>query len=125
MSSGIRPHKIVTTLDCPDAKSLAGFYAALLDWRVAVDDGDDHWASLAAPAGDVAAHSVGFELAFQTVPGYCAPEWPNGLVPQQVHLDLYVDSLEDAGALAKTAPLSCISTRRATPSASASTKAGA
>ncbi|MDV6298587.1 VOC family protein [Dietzia maris] len=35
-------------------------------------------------------------LACQTVPDFRAPTWPEGLVPVQVHLDFYVDSIVDS-----------------------------
>ncbi|MBB0992507.1 hypothetical protein G6009_14100 [Dietzia sp. SLG510A3-30A2] len=34
-------------------------------------------------------------LACQTVPDFRAPTWPDGLVPTQVHLDFYADSIAD------------------------------
>ncbi len=34
-------------------------------------------------------------LAFRRVPNYVAPTWPDGPVPQQVHLDFLVDDLDD------------------------------
>jgi hypothetical protein len=42
----------------------------------------------------------GFSLGFQRVDGHVAPTWPEGPVPQQEHLDLWVDDLEAGGALA-------------------------
>ncbi|MFT4083771.1 MAG: VOC family protein [Nocardioides sp.] len=79
------PH---TVLDCPDPKALATFYGALLDWTV-TDDGD--WA-------DVEGSEPGELLSFQQVPDYRPPAWPGQEVPQQFHLDVYVDDLDEAEA---------------------------
>lgn len=79
------PHVV---LDCPDPKALATFYAALLDWTVK-DDGD--WAeAVGAGPGEL--------LNFQQVEGFTAPQWPGQDVPQQFHLDVFVDDLDAAEA---------------------------
>jgi len=74
-----------TVLDCPDPKVLAAFYAALLGWRVK-DEGDwcEAWSEEWPPLG------------FQKVEDYKAPTWPSQEVPQQHHLDVVVDDLDDA-----------------------------
>lgn len=72
--------------DCPDPRSLAGFYADLLGGRVL--PGDDEWC-------EVRVEDLPLKLAFQKVTSYQAPEWPDG-VPQQVHLDLTVHDLRAA-----------------------------
>ena len=72
-------------LDCPDPGHLATFYGALLDWQVK-DDGD--WAEIRPEDG-------GDCISFQQVTDYRAPEWPGQEVPQQVHLDLIVDDLDE------------------------------
>lgn len=72
-------------IDCPDPAVLAGFYAALLDWRLDVD-GD--WADIRADNGQC--------ISFQQVEDYRAPEWPGQEVPQQFHLDVMVDDLDAA-----------------------------
>jgi predicted enzyme related to lactoylglutathione lyase len=78
----------VTVLDCPDPESLAEFYGALLDWKVE-QSGDDWWL-VRAERGD--------SLGFQRVEGFRPPEWPGQEVPQQMHLDVVVDNLDDAEA---------------------------
>ena len=70
-------------LDCPDAGALAGFYAALLDWEVK-DEGD--WVEI---RGD------GQCICFQQVADYQAPQWPGQDRPQQLHLDVVVDDLDE------------------------------
>ena len=79
----------VVVLDCPDPKTLADFYGALLDWKV--QQKDPGWASVRADYGD--------SIEFQKVEGYTAPEWPGQQVPQQMHIDVVVDDL-DAGEAA-------------------------
>ncbi|WP_399090055.1 VOC family protein [Streptomyces sp. BBFR2] len=70
----------VVALDCPDSRALAGFYAEMLGWRVADEDGD--WIEVAGPQGRT--------LAFQQVAGYRPPQWPGQEHPQQLHLDFDV-----------------------------------
>lgn len=72
-------------IDCPDSAALATFYGALLDWKVKVDDG---WAEI-RPADNSDC------ISFQQVDSYQAPEWPGQAVPQQMHLDLIVDDLDE------------------------------
>ena len=75
-----------TCIDCPDPTALAGFYSAILGWPV-VDD-DEEWVSLRAADGQM--------LCFQRVDDYSAPQWPGQEHPQQEHLDLWVDDLDEA-----------------------------
>jgi predicted enzyme related to lactoylglutathione lyase len=75
-------------LDCPDARALATFYGALLDWKV---DASDDWAEIRADYGQC--------ICFQQVEDYTAPQWPGQQVPQQMHLDVMVEDL-DAGEAA-------------------------
>jgi predicted enzyme related to lactoylglutathione lyase len=75
-------------LDCPDARALANFYGALLDWKV---DASDDWAEIRADYGQC--------ICFQQVEDYTPPQWPGQQVPQQMHLDLMVEDL-DAGEAA-------------------------
>jgi hypothetical protein len=71
-------------IDCPDPGALATFYAAMLGWT-ANDDGD--WAEIRAADGQC--------ISFQQVEDYRAPEWPGQDVPQQMHVDVIVDSLDE------------------------------
>lgn len=82
-----------TVLDCPDARRLASFYEQLLG--LVYRPGDEP-----PPAGEpdpngqdwlVLWDSAGVPaLAFQQVPGLPPVTWPDGPVPQQMHLDLTV-----------------------------------
>ena len=73
-------------MDCPDPVALASFYAELLAGRLHL--GDPDWCEVHLEGMDV-------KIAFQRVPAFRPPEWPDGL-PQQVHLDLTVSDLDAA-----------------------------
>ena len=86
----------VTALDCPDPLELADFYAKLTGLEV-------------EPLGDVAPQDVEWiellhegkpTIAFQKVPAYVTPTWPEGPVPQQLHIDFAVDDLDTAEGVA-------------------------
>ncbi len=73
-------------IDCPEPRVLADFYAALLGWESAVEE-DGSWGSVWS--GDRS-------IQLQRVDDYRAPDWPGQDVPQQVHLDVDVDDLDEA-----------------------------
>ena len=81
----------LVALDCPDPLALATFYAELTG--LAVEPVGDfprdriEWIELV--------NEVGPTIAFQKVAHYVAPTWPEGPVPQQVHLDFDVDDLDE------------------------------
>ncbi|WP_206340078.1 VOC family protein [Blastococcus litoris] len=83
-------------LGTPDPQELARFYQRLLDWPLR-DDGPE-WATLRPEDG-----STG--LSFQREPGHVPPVWPPepGTQQMQQHLDLEVDDLDAASALAEAA----------------------
>ena len=72
-------------IDCPDPAALATFYGALLDWKVT---GSAEWAEVRADYGQC--------ICFQPVEGYTPPQWPAQDVPQQMHLDVMVQDLDEA-----------------------------
>lgn len=76
-------------IDCPDPDALAGFYGELLGWSAQVED-DNSWADLRGGETEC--------ISFQRVDRYRAPQWPGQEVPQQMHLDVEVDNLDDAEA---------------------------
>lgn len=98
-STPIHARKHVFALDCPDAMGLAEFYAQLLGWRIRSSEEYPDWVDVLPPQGE---HS-GVALGFQQIAGYRVPEWPEGSVPQQAHLDFYVDSIAEAAPLAEAA----------------------
>lgn len=85
-------------LDCTDARALAEFYRQLLGlvYRPGdeppgpghVDERGQDWLVLTAADGAP-------RLAFQQVDHLPEATWPDGRVPQQLHLDLTVASAED------------------------------
>ena len=95
-----------TILDCPDPKALAEFYAAVIGGEVA-ERSLDIWAFV--PIGD---RAPDIALCFQRDENFTAPTWPEGPVPQQMHLDFEVDEFaperERVIALGATLKKSCI-----------------
>ncbi|WP_433270313.1 VOC family protein [Micromonospora vinacea] len=85
-------------LDCTDARALAEFYRQLLgfvyrpgDEPPAAGQADERggdWLVLRSPAG-------GPQIAFQQVEQLPEATWPTNTVPQQLHLDLTVQSVEE------------------------------
>jgi catechol 2,3-dioxygenase-like lactoylglutathione lyase family enzyme len=74
------------TLDCPDPKALADFYQQMTGMELIWSD--DNTAYLATESG--------YRIGFQKVARFQAPQWPEGDVPQQSHLDFSVTDLEAA-----------------------------
>ena len=91
------PSLTLTTvnLNAPDARALAEFYSALLGWPVV--DREPGWATVRDPAG-------GIGLSFEEDRAYVPPVWPTraGAPPQQMHLDIRVDDLAEAGRHAES-----------------------
>ncbi|MDQ1720310.1 MAG: hypothetical protein QOI26_44 [Pseudonocardiales bacterium] len=83
-----RLHHIV--LDCPEPDALARFYSELLGWPITWRRPD--WVV-------VAADDSSSGLAFQPVADYRAPDWPDPARPQQLHVDVMVDDLDEAEPL--------------------------
>jgi len=85
-------------LDTTDTRALAEFYRELLGLvyrpgdELPPDGSDDErgrdWLVLRTPGGVP-------QLAFQQVAELPTVTWPDPAVPQQLHLDLTVDSVED------------------------------
>ena len=88
-------------LDCTDARALAEFYRQLLDLRYRpgdeppaageLDATEQDWLVLQGTAGSP-------RVAFQQVAELPEATWPEGPVPQQLHLDLTVPTKEDLDA---------------------------
>jgi hypothetical protein len=86
----------LVALDCPDPIALATFYSNLTGIPIEplgeLSEEELEWIELdngGAPT-----------LAFQRVASFVAPTWPEGAVPQQLHLDFDVDDLDLAESLA-------------------------
>lgn len=86
------PQLLHTVLDGTDVRMLAEFYRQLLGLVYRPGDetpdpeGDD-WLVLRDDNGNN-------RLAFQQVDSLTPSTWPDGAVPQQLHLDLTVDSVD-------------------------------
>lgn len=79
----------VVVFDAQDIEAESGFWAGLLGGTV---HRDDDWHSVVVDGEWV--------LGVQYAPDHVRPEWPDGRQQQQVHLDLHVDDLDEAGARA-------------------------
>ena len=83
-------------LDATDVRALAEFYRQLLGLRYRPGDEPPEggqpdradWLVLRGAAG-------GTQVAFQQVPQLTAATWPEGQIPQQLHLDLTVPTAAD------------------------------
>lgn len=78
-------------LDCADVRPSAEFYGALLGWTVDVQEAAA-WADVRSPTDPT------HKIAFQRVDGYRPPSWPGQEHPQQLHVDVWVDDLDEAEA---------------------------
>ena len=83
-------------LGTPDPRGLARFYQRLLGWPIR--DDESGWATLRPADG-------GTGLSFQLERDHVPPVWPPqpGTQQMQTHLDLEVDDLDAACALAEEA----------------------
>src|SRR5437588_6684909 len=95
------PQLLQTVLDCTDARALAEFYRQLLG--LTYRPGDEPPArGEADPKGHdwlVLRDSNGANrLAFQQVVRLLRVTWPEGPIPQQLHLDLTVGTRQDLDA---------------------------
>jgi len=74
-------------IDCPDPSALAGFYETLLGASRARDSAG--WVTLDLGRGQPT-------VTLQRSDRYRAPDWSSGEPPQQLHLDLLVNDLDEA-----------------------------
>lgn len=84
----------LTVIDCPDPVALANFYSQLTDFEMEplgeMNPKDVKWFDLLRDGKAV--------IGFQRVENYVAPTWPEGPIPQQIHLDFDVADLDLAEA---------------------------
>lgn len=80
-----RLHHVV--IDCPDPSALARFYVELFGLPITFES--DDWVVVA-----VDDESSG--VAFQYAPDHRSARWPDPAFPQQVHLDVMVDDVDEA-----------------------------
>ena len=79
-------------LDTDDPRRLAEFYTALLGWEI--ESVNDDWITITGGSAG--------QMDFQLALNHKAPTWPDNEVPQQSHLDLEVDDLDEAAAYAES-----------------------
>ncbi|WP_107656579.1 VOC family protein [Nocardia suismassiliense] len=79
-------------LDSRDARRLAQFYQALLDFEVRYESDDL-----------VVLRGSGVTLTVERVEDHIPPEWPGNRIPKQMHLDLFVTDLD----VAEEAAINC------------------
>lgn len=75
-------------VDCPDPRSLAGFWSAVLGWPITYES--DGWVVVS-----VNDHTSG--MAFQLAADHRPPVWRDPARPQQMHLDVMVEDPAAAG----------------------------
>lgn len=83
-----------TALDCQDPIALAEFYSKITGWPVESlegFEGEVTWLELLDENGAT-------KMGFQKIENYKRPTWPEGLIPQQLHLDFHVSDMEKARA---------------------------
>ncbi|GAA1351779.1 VOC family protein [Falsarthrobacter nasiphocae] len=94
MSAHLNLSHLTIALDAPDAPALATFYATILGWETSRIESQTVWVNVYPAEG-----TAPFSLGIQQVENYRAPEWPNGDIPQQAHLDFDVASLAESEPL--------------------------
>jgi catechol 2,3-dioxygenase-like lactoylglutathione lyase family enzyme len=77
-------HQVVV-FDAADLDAESRFWAGVLGGTV---DAEDDWHMVMVDG----APRIGVQLA----PAHVPPDWPDGEPPQQIHLDLWIDDIEDA-----------------------------
>lgn len=85
----MRVQRLIQVFDAPDLHAESAFWAGLLGGNV---DAEDDWHSVSVDGE--------WRLGFQLAPDHVPPVWPGGPQQQQIHLDVWVDDLAEAHALA-------------------------
>ena len=75
----------VVVFDAPDLGAESSFWAGVLGGTV---DAEDDWHMVLVDGKA--------RVVVQLAPDHVPPAWPDGEPPQQIHLDLWVDDMEDA-----------------------------
>jgi catechol 2,3-dioxygenase-like lactoylglutathione lyase family enzyme len=93
------PRLVQTVLDCTDARELAEFYRQLLGFKYRPGDEPSADGKAGEPDWLVLRDSNGTNhLAFQLVDKLPKATWPEGPIPQQLHLDLSVPTMDEFNA---------------------------
>jgi predicted enzyme related to lactoylglutathione lyase len=77
-------HEVVV-FDAADLHAVSGFWAGVLGGVVEAED-DWHMVMVGGKP----------RVGVQLVPNHARPEWPDGVQQQQIHLDLWVDDIDEA-----------------------------
>ena len=87
MVFGMKVRRTIIVFDAPDLAVESEFWAGLLGGEV---DAEDDWHSVTVDGE--------WKLGFQLAPDHVPPVWPTpeGAQQQQVHVDLWVDDLQEA-----------------------------
>lgn len=85
--------KKIVVFDAAEIAPESHFWAGLLGGTVQ-EDSDGDWHTVLVDGQEV----IGVQLA----PDHVAPQWPDGDVPQQIHIDLYIEDLAAAHEEATT-----------------------
>jgi hypothetical protein len=83
-----------TAIDCDDPISLAKFYSELTGLKVDLTKPS----AIAGSWVELKDDNNQIQLAFQKIPNYRPPTWPEGELPQQAHLDFLVDDIAESEA---------------------------
>lgn len=91
MDKELKINMYAITIDCKEPYELAGFYAAMLEWKIVYQDPE--YAVIAPPGTRQGAYPG---ITFQCNPEYTPPVWPAAPKTQQqmAHLDFAVNDLE-------------------------------
>ena len=90
------PELVQVVLDCTDARELAEFYRQLLGLNYRPGDEPPAQGKPDEPDWLVLRNADGTNrLAFQLVAKLPPATWPEGPIPQQLHLDLSVPSMQE------------------------------
>jgi catechol 2,3-dioxygenase-like lactoylglutathione lyase family enzyme len=93
------PELVQVVLDCTDARELAEFYRQLLGLQYRPRDEPRADGKPEEPDWLVLRDSDGTNrLAFQLVANLPKATWPEGPIPQQLHLDMSVPSMDEFNA---------------------------
>lgn len=96
----------MVVFDAPDPASAAGFWERLMGWPVVDEYSSDDWVTIRDDRG--------LMIAFQQAPDLQRPTWPDPRIPQQAHLDLYVQDV--ASTTARAIELGATALDRSNPS---------
>jgi hypothetical protein len=86
MSPGVEIIRRIVVVDARDIAAESGFWAGLLGGTV---HPEDDWHSIVVDGEWI--------MGVQHAPDHVPPEWPGGRQQQQIHLDLHVRDVGEAG----------------------------